>query len=1274
VHLVSNIQVGSRYHELIESADAIVSMHSTATELRLRLQRLPEAAQFLVNPAAKPTKEVAATTEPGSDDKSNTDKSESKLEVDDAAPSLNTATAAVSPVAADGGMYRMVLGTPPRIWSALDAHAYHEAALALLACPVDLQRATTASSQQLPPWMREFKMYLAQFPAKIRSDASTALKQRQWTATGYAGALAALAVLGPPPSRTSIVSSSSSNASSIAGGTKKAYPWAWQSASGNNSGGLDGEGALALFLSTRSHWAAAALKRLPEAPPLVGGEPAGANGEPFDEDAWARGVEVKLKTAVRTLRRTVADARQLFVAADPPSPSASLSKGKGQEETAPLLETKVAGLVAAQLEAQTHHRNDSNDDAVATGAALPVAAFAVPSRDKVVSAVTAWLATEVKLLRTRAETVLKHASNASVLAHIRQGLWVEVTQAKGALWAADCAAVLNQAKLASDLDAHDNHSSSSSGSFRLSSTASHGAGVDLWALLFSKSFASLGEGLLQASLLAIRISTQQQLEKVLAAVAGDEGCHSASLLPTENIESGLSAGASMRGRPAAEVQFCAELVASHLEQRLCQLESDASSLVQHGDPQAKVELTRSLYLRSVEMAACFVNHLRRITERLSQRASEAQREANAAVSGNQHSSSSSRDQKVWGASSAAATSSSSGGVEGGTQRQEAAAAVQRHRSCLGAATRAVDGLLILARLVRLLRDQTNSSLARLLVEPGSVTDEDGGSSYRSQSQPDAISVEQLQAAFVVTDNDGDGQLDASEAKEAIEGVLACGHLLSLDASQLPTLTLPEFALAATALLEPPHAPLACWGVALNEVAAMAHAQWAQVAVATPSRELGAQVHALVTSAERATAVLAFGNSTNAAEVGWRLEHGAWAPLAEEHGASTAAPSPGDSSSSSKIVAYSSSSVVPQTCSTALQRFFFACSAELRRVLGACDLVASPNNKNAHLLSAAAVAAAAQLSLQPPMGSMVACARSELLREVVNALAATYQQAGLHLANCDGVVEPLPLQLLADVTFAKGFAAAHAHFSSEAAVNAGAVAVGGAADTEGGNTAAATASAEAKKMATAKMRQLESAESALAMHVDPVLLLEAKPALQSAARLFRRDSQMVLNLLLPLDAHASRAAAQAAWGHDHQSALASSLPNTAGDETAAADNSSSNNPASSDLAPTASAGQGSTTAETLALVPPVRRFTLLPLPLDSLHLGAGGSNGLDGRANGGGSEGGAHKDGKDGNRFLSPHRMGSALGGSAADGALSPEEAAAGGSGFRLLNNLTRFKW
>ena len=43
------LAVGCQYHELIESADAIVSMHSTATELRFLLQELPQAAASIVD-------------------------------------------------------------------------------------------------------------------------------------------------------------------------------------------------------------------------------------------------------------------------------------------------------------------------------------------------------------------------------------------------------------------------------------------------------------------------------------------------------------------------------------------------------------------------------------------------------------------------------------------------------------------------------------------------------------------------------------------------------------------------------------------------------------------------------------------------------------------------------------------------------------------------------------------------------------------------------------------------------------------------------------------------------------------------------------------------------------------------------------------------------------------------------------------------------------------------------------------------------------------------
>jgi hypothetical protein len=99
----------------------------------------------------------------------------------------------------------------------------------------------------------------------------------------------------------------------------------------------------------------------------------------------------------------------------------------------------------------------------------------------------------------------------------------------------------------------------------------------------------------------------------------------------------------------------------------------------------------------------------------------------------------------------------------------------------------------------------------------------------------------------------------------------------------------------------------------------------------------------------------------------------------------------------------------------------------------------------------------------------------------------------------------------------------------------------------------------------------------------------------------------------------------------------------------------------------SGDHGNAAAEALALVPAVRRFALLPLPLDALHPSLGG---LDGRA--AAAEGVAAMRGKDGDGFLSPHRQSG--GGSAATSVISPEEAAAAGRGFSLLNNLTRFKW
>ena len=113
--------------------------------------------------------------------------------------------------------------------------------------------------------------------------------------------------------------------------------------------------------------------------------------------------------------------------------------------------------------------------------------------------------------------------------------------------------------------------------------------------------------------------------------------------------------------------------------------------------------------------------------------------------------------------------------------------MQQH---LESATRHLDGLILVARFARGLRSQ-DSVLRTLLRVPDALR----------LPSPDRVGIEQLQAAFIVTDNDGDGKLDAREVRDAVDSVLACGHLLTLDETKMPSVTFSEFALVATGMLE-----------------------------------------------------------------------------------------------------------------------------------------------------------------------------------------------------------------------------------------------------------------------------------------------------------------------------------------------------------------------------------------------------------------------------------------------------------------------------------------
>jgi hypothetical protein len=1173
-------------------------------------------------------------------------------------------------------------------------------------------------------WYREFKLYMAPFPERIQAGARKALRQRSRTSADHSGALASLAVLGQhSPEET-----------------------------------------LALFLNSRSAWIRKALKRIPPHPSSKqqgnnnGGSTAGMAGEGAAEAAWARTVQTKLRTSLRTLRRTVTDARCLFVVDTASAAVAAPSSLGNDEGSAGSSELLVAALVSALLA----KANDDNDHGTQQQPQLSSSSSFLAA-SLVTERCTAWVAKEVKRVLSVSQPTLALASTAGVLAFIRQGLWAEATQssassasaaptaagaacggtgAAGAAfssassppsspsgvetkatelpttttaadndrssssWALDCAACLNGTKLAAalkgsgvrldhllSLKTGSSSSSSSNGFLHPNNGAAGGSGLDLWSLLFSRSFSELGEGLLRSSLWEIRTDVQGKLSGLLTVLVGHDPIAAAAAATGESAPPSFSSSFSRNGcgggsgtaqrdksltlaslataaaasssatslswhgrpagRPASEVALCAEKVADLLEGKLGMLSKDANSLVQHGDTHAAHELAKSLHLRSVEMAAGFANHLRVTAEALVSVTSEALKEAiklgDAADA---------FDDSAAAAAAASSSAASSHSLARATrvpatpaevqrqqqEQQEQREKLQARQQFLVLATRSLDGLLVVARLCRALQSGA-SALRQLLAVPPAL----------AVPSPDCISIEQLQAAFIVTDNDGDGQLDQSEASEAIGSVLGCGHLLSLASSapSLPTITLPEFSLLCTAILEQP-TPLAHFSEALDGVFALAHEHWAKASVREARKALSREITQLATSAGRVTSssssVSAVVGSAGAftsvpaenSEEAWREEHGTWA----QYPSSSSSSSSGDGLDEQQQPPL----VVPADLSAPLHRFLFTAATEMKQVVGSSDFCgADPDQLISGSPNSGGGASGGGGCGSREGGGVAHEVRAVFMGEALEALCGSYHELSLHVATMDGCAEAAVLALLVDAMFLKGWTA------SASAAAAAATSSSSSSSGSGNEQQQQPLSSSLARAA----KRLEAVEQSLAMYVDPINLQLFKPHLRATCRKAHDASHHVLGLLLPIPS----AAAATAWG----TAAAPVLASSAQEKQAAVGGGDG----------PGKGGEGSTadeprsdylhsTTNLLPLARPVRRFTLLPLPLDAIQLSvASGSGGVGGGADGGSALGGA--EGSAG--YASPEqlrRLGQQGTGKYGE---SGRDGATGG----FLSNL-RFKW
>jgi hypothetical protein len=993
---------------------------------------------------------------------------------------------------------------------------------------------------------------------------------------------------------------------------------------------------LELFLESRTSWISKALAASASRPP--GASATGGS-------AWASDVLSRLRTALRTVRRTVVDVRRIFVV------EGAAENGATSPGSESLLAKRVAALRVVEAAAVARQSDEPSQRPVAPPT------LALPSVDQVKEHTTSWLVAQVLLLLESSRERLRVATSAAALAGIRQVLWDEASLSSAtptdsavsstalalataepvdaapaatpaARWASDCSMVLDAKKLAAglgDADVRSPPPSAALGERSRWDGAASGRGLlsaerglDLWSLLFSRAFSELGEGILQSSLEHIRADVEARLTTVLGyIVAGplpviddDGSSREAAADATQPKRTSTRKSAEKRteevfaapraplswnglpaGRPSHEIAYAAEMVVDLLERQLEALAADSRSLVQHGDAGAAIDLTKSLYLRAVEMVSYLVNRLRRTCDALGKAAFEALKAAAAATAlavGDAPSiagaasaptvlAKSSAGQeairgdaiKAWYESTKRRTKAPASSTSDAQKRINAGSATLTMQQHLESATRHLDGLILVARFARGLRSQ-DSVLRTLLRVPDALR----------LPSPDRVGIEQLQAAFIVTDNDGDGKLDAREVRDAVDSVLACGHLLTLDEAKMPSVTFSEFALIATGMLESQE-PFVHLSACLDELFVKAHATWAKVVIKSPRASFAAGLSSLAASAEKQEVSTSFAGSALQPpppvsvadfEKLWREENGSWMEKPAVLG-SDALASPGGTADPPMFV--------PSSVSGPLHRFLFTVASELNRVTNASDYLPISYMDLLETQTEGEASGASEGGEEddgfggaPKVGNVAVHLRNVLSSEVLDALAEVYHDLSMTIATMDNCTESCIVQLLMDATFLTQW-------------------IGGVSDD--------------------RSSKFFSVEANLRRWVDPVNMELLKPHLGAVSKRFYGNNQIYLNLIIsPSEPTGRWATAVEVAGRDSEDD---------GD------------------------------ANILTLAPKVARFALLPIPLDFTNGGTSGE---------GSNDGGFHKG--DGLRMMD--QLGSSRG-------RKDDDSSAGA--FGLLNNL-RFKW
>lgn len=427
---------------------------------------------------------------------------------------------------------------------------------------------------------------------------------------------------------------------------------------------------------------------------------------------------------------------------------------------------------------------------------------------------TKWLSVLVPKIREFSKQLLNAAVDTNALARIRGALWA-ITHGECA-WAStapgkrhvrqdvtDEVIWTEAASFAVDVSAlgGDAHPGGNTASPRL----------DLWNLLFSNTFADLAEALLRESLICIRQDVEGRIDSILLAITDNQVGAG-----TQNGSGGFAAHG--RRRPVAlmahDILAAADAVVSLLRSELHSLAGDAWCLTERGDKAAADALRTSLYLLCVEMAAGLANHLRIALEEIHDCIKSASQQERRGVS-----------------------------CEGGLRELE------------DAVGSFADAGLVIGRVAWMLSGRGGHSLLSALTAPACFARRLRG----------RIEEQQLEAAFVIADTDGDGVVDADEAAEALQAVsFGASAALVLDPSPYPSFTLSEFFLFATRLLEEqrPHLHLT---TCLDELLAKSLTVWAEWALEHTAT--------LLTEGCDALAVLCCNPAMT--DDAWRQAHGIW---------------------------------------------------------------------------------------------------------------------------------------------------------------------------------------------------------------------------------------------------------------------------------------------------------------------------------------------------------------------------------------------------------------